>query len=89
MPRAEHIDKHYQSLRHYLCPPSADLDEALRRLNVVCFDIGFAQRSVLDDKGEPIKAMTSELNAWCRRRMRVYLLDHFNPNAKTRMEARK
>lgn len=80
MPLSEHIDKHYQSLREYLCPPDKDLTEAWRRLNTVFFDIGSSQqRSVLDEKGEPLKAMTPELNEWCRRRVRKRLLDHFKP----------
>jgi len=77
MPLGEHIDSHYQSLVCYLAPTGADFEEATRRLDTVCFDIGPAQRTVLDDKGDPIKVMTPELNTWCRKRVRKHLLKHF------------
>lgn len=87
MPLTEHIDKHYQSLRYYLCPPNGDLTEALRRLDTVSFDIGSCQRSVLDEKGEPIKVMTPELNEWCKIRVRKRLLDHYKPKTVGRLSS--
>lgn len=74
MPLGEHIDKHHESLLGYLAPKGVDRAEALRRLDTVCFDIGPAQRSVLNNKGEAIKVMTPELNVWCRDRVRGKLL---------------
>lgn len=74
MSLSEHIDKHYRTLICYLAPKGVDRGEVLRRLDTVCFDIGPAQRSVLDDKGESIKVMTPELNSWCRDRIRGKLL---------------
>jgi hypothetical protein len=77
MPVGKHIDEHYKSLVFYLAPTGATLEGALQRLDTVCFDIGPAQRTVLDRQGEPIKAMTPELNTWCRERVQGHLEKHF------------
>jgi hypothetical protein len=78
MPLEEHIDRHYASLLLYLAPRGIQREEAMRRLDTVCFEIGPSQRSVLDKKGEPITVMTPELNDWCRKRVRDQLLTRFS-----------
>ena len=72
-----HSNEHYKSLLFYLVTNGADLAEALRRLETVHFNIGLAQRTVLDREGKPIKTMTTELNAWCRERVRGHLEKRF------------
>lgn len=90
MPLTEHIDTHFRSLRLYLCPPNAGLEEALRRLDTVWFDIGSSQRSVLDEDGDkPVKMTTPEINALCRARVRIHLRSHFRSKAVRRLKARE
>lgn len=76
-PIEEHIDKHYDELKHYLLVHNANESESRRRFYGIHFAIGKEQLGVLDIDGVPYREMTRELERWCKKRILGKLREHF------------
>lgn len=80
---------HYEGLAAFLLAQGAEEQEALRRLHVIHFDIGSAQRGVFDWKGNIIIKMTAELEEWCKARIRGKLQEYFLKVSSGKLEKRR
>jgi len=73
----EHMEKHWEGLKHYLLAPGVNRKESLRRLDTVQFRIGPSQTGILNSEGDPMKEMTRERQEACKTKLRGKVLDHF------------
>lgn len=73
----DHMEKHWNGLKHYLLAPGVDRKESLRRLDTVHFRIGPSQTGILNSEGDPMKEMTRERQEACKTKLCGKVLDHF------------
>lgn len=73
----EHMDKHWEGLKHYLLAHGVDRKESLLRLDTVQFRIGPSQNGILNSEGDPMKEMTPERQQLCKTKLRGKVLEYF------------
>lgn len=77
-----HIDKQWEHAKLFLLSAGVDEKESMRRLDLITFRVGPAQRNVLGSDGKAIKAITAELNELCKEHLRKKISRHFRAGTK-------
>lgn len=77
-----HAEKHWEHARLFLLSAGVDEKECTRRLDLITFRVGPAQRNVLGSDGKVIKGITAELNEQCKSYLRKKVHRHFQVKTK-------